>query len=324
MVNGPREVYIEREGRLEPTDIRFRDEQHLNYFIEKIVSPLGRRVTELEPYIDARLKDGSRVNIVKPPISPSGAIITIRKFSHRILRIDDLINLKTLERPTAEFLGACVLSKLNIVISGGAGTGKTTLLNILASFIPETERAVIIEDTREIHLSKRNTVFLETRPANIGGTGEITIRDLLRNALHMRPDRIIIGEVRSDEVLDMIQAMNTGHEGSMVTIHANSALETLDRLEVLALLGRANISSEVVRRQLITAFDLIVHLVRLPDGSRRIVQISEMLKSKEYSLQDICILKEETGELKFTGKVPTFYPRLKTKGNYFLKEFEQG
>lgn len=322
MVNGAKEVYIERGGKLELTDITFMDEQHLLHVIEKILSPIGRRVTEFEPYIDARLSDGSRVNIVRSPVSSIGAILTIRKFSRRILSMDDLINLRTLNSFAAEFLKACAVSRLNILISGGSSSGKTTLLNILASFILEGERVIIIEDTREIHLNRRHSIFLETRLPTVEGKGEITIRDLLRNSLHMRPDRIIVGEVRSDEVLDMIQAMNTGHEGSMTSLHANSALDSLERAEVLALLGSPNMQSEVAKRQIITAFDLIIHMTRFPDGSRKIAQISEVLKAKEYLLQDILTLDEEKGELKLTGKIPTFYGQLKKRANYFSKEFE--
>lgn len=324
MINGPTEVYLEREGKLEPTDITFRNEQHLNYLIEQIVSSTGRHITELEPFIDARLKDGSRVNIVKSPISSTGPILTIRKFHHQILDIDNLVDLKTLDNYAAEFLKACVICRLNILISGGSGSGKTTLLNALASFIPNGERVIIIEDTQELRLSRKHTIFLETRPPSIEGKGEITIRDLLKNSLHMRPDRIIIGEVRSDEVLDMIQAMNTGHEGSMTTLHANSSLEALDRLEVLALIDKANMASEVIRRQLITAIDIIIHITRFRDGSRKITRITELLKTKDYSLQDIFIFKDETGKLEFTGKIPTFYPWLKNKANYISKEFEAG
>jgi pilus assembly protein CpaF len=323
MVNGPKEVYVEREGKLELTDITFRNEQHLNYLIEQTVSSMGRRLTELEPFIDARLKDGSRVNIVRSPVS-STPTVTIRKFYHQILDIDNLINLKTLHSAAAEFLKACVICRLNILISGGSGSGKSTLLNALASFIPDGERVITIEDTRELHLSRKHTIFLETRPPSIEGKGEITIRDLLKNSLHMRPDRIIIGEVRSDEVLDMIQAMNTGHEGSMTTLHANSSLEALDRLEILALIGRANMPSEVIRRQLIMAIDIIIHITRFRDGSRKVTRITELLKTKEYSLQDIFIFKDETGKLEYTGKIPTFYPWLKNKANYVTKEFEAG
>ena len=324
MVNGPREVYVEKNGILELTEITFKDEEHLAYFIEKIISPLGRRVSEFEPYVDARLKDGSRVNIVRSPVSSVGTILTIRKFSRRILNINDLINLGTLDDLTAAFLKACVVARLNILISGGASSGKTTLLNVLGSFIPEGERVITIEDTREFHFPREHTVHLETRPSTIEGKGEITIRDLVRNSLHMRPDRIIVGEVRSDEVLDMIQAMNTGHDGSMTTLHANSPLEVLDRLEMLTLMGSLNMSSEVAKRQIISAIDLIIHMSRFPDGSREITQISQILKSQEYSLQDIFIFEENMGKLRPTGNLPIFYLKLKNKADYVCKEFEPG
>jgi len=324
MVNGPREVYIEKNGLLELTEITFKDEEHLAYFVEKIISPLGRRVSEFEPYVDARLKDGSRVNIVRSPVSSGGTILTIRKFSHRILNMNDLINLGTLDDLTAAFLRACVVARLNILISGGASSGKTTLLNVLGSFIPKGERVITIEDTRELHFPREHTIYLETRPPNIEGKGEVTIRDLVRNSLHMRPDRIIVGEVRSGEVLDMIQAMNTGHDGSMTTLHANSPLEVLDRLEMLTLMGSLNISSEVAKRQIISAIDLIIHVSRFPDGSREVTQVSQILKFQEYSLQDIFIFEENMGKLRPTGNLPIFYLKLKNKADYVCKEFEPG
>ena len=316
MVNGPKQVYIEKEGQLHLTEVTFRDDEHLSYFIEKIISPLGRRITEFEPYVDARLPDGSRVNIVRSPVSSAGQILTIRKFSHRVLTIEDLIRSGTLDEITAEFLKACIVARLNILISGGASSGKTTLLNALGAFIPDGERVIVIEDTKELRFPKTHTIYMETRASNIEGKGEITIRHLLRNSLHMRPDRIIVGEVRSDEVLDMIQAMNTGHDGSMTTLHANSPLEAMDRLEVLALMGSVNISSEVAKRQIISAVDLVIHMARLPGGSRKITQIDQVLKEEEYNLQDIFVFEGEEGKLKPTGKLPIFYIKLKNKANY--------
>jgi len=324
LINGPKQVYIERMGNLELTDITFWDESHLMYFIEKMLLPSGRRVSETEPYIDARLDDGSRVNVVVKPISWAGPIVTIRKFMHQIFTLDELIKAKTLNKLTADFLKACAISRLNILITGGASTGKTTLLNSLASFIPERERIIVIEDVRELHIAKDHIVYLETRPPNIEGKGEIKIKDLFKNALHMRPDRIIIGEVKSEEVWDMIQAMNTGHEGSMATLHANSTLDALDRLETLFITGsHPNFSPELAKRQIIRAIDLIIQMNRFIDGSRKIIQISEVLKTKEYNLQDIFVFDDKDNELKFTGIVPTFYPRLKKEANFFCEEFEK-
>ncbi len=323
MINGPKQVYIERAGKIEATDITFRDEEHLSYYVEKIVSPVGRSVTEFEPYIDARLKDGSRVNVVRSPITAKGPLVTIRKFSGCVFKIEDLVNNKALTPMAADFLKACVIARLSTLISAGSNCGKTTLLNALAAFIPEGERIITIEDTRELHIDRAHTIFLETRPPNIEGKGEITIRELVRNSLHMRPDRIIIGEVRSSEVLDMIQAMNTGHEGSMTTFHANSPMDALDRLEVLTLMGSNNISSEVAQRQIITAIDLVIQLARFADGTRMIVEIGEVIKCKEYKIQDIFAYDEDSRTLKLTGNIPTFYSALKRKANYFAQEFEK-
>ena len=325
MVNGPHEIYVERRGNLEITDFKFKDEHQLEFFIEKIVSPLGRRVSQFEPYVDARLEDGSRVNIIKAPVSSMGSILTIRKLNFRKLNLKDLVDLKTLSLPVAEFLKACVVARINILFSGGAGSGKTTLLNALGSLIPNTERVITIEDTRELSLERDHTIPLETRTANIEGKGEINIRYLIRNALHMRPDRIIVGEVRSEEVLDIIQAMNTGHEGSLTSLHANSALEALDRLEVLSLLGNSNMSGEVAKRQIISAIDLIVQIQRFSDGSRKIIQISEVIKSKEYQLQDIAVFNDKIDQevSVFTGVVPSFYVQLKKKANYVCNDFEE-
>lgn len=316
MVNGPKQIYIERNGNLELTDITFESQAQILYLIENIISPMGRRISEFEPFVDARLSDGSRVNIVRSPVSRIGPLLTIRKFSYRVLRMEDLIKLGSINRPAAEFLKACVISRINILISGGAGTGKTTFLNALIDFIPENERLITIEDTRELIISRKHTVPMETRTFNIEGKGEITMRDLFKNALHMRPDRIIAGEVRGDEVLEMVQAMNTGHEGSMTTLHASSPLEALDRLEILALMGNSNMSSEVARRQIIGAVDLVVYLSRFPDGSRKVIQISEVVKSKDYSMQDIFVYDESSKNLKATGIKPYFADKLNKLAGY--------
>jgi pilus assembly protein CpaF len=240
--------------------------------------------------------------------------MTIRKFARRILSTEDLIGLGTLDHSTAEFLKACVVSRLNILICGGASSGKTTLLNILGAFIPEGERVITIEDTLELKLPRAHTVPMETRPPNMEGRGEITIRNLLRNTLHMRPDRIIIGEVRSDEVLDMVQSMNTGHEGSMTTLHANSTPEALDRLEVLALMGSVNMSAEVAKRQIITAIDVVINMQRFSDGHRRLTHVSEVVKGKDYCLNDIIVFEE--GRFKFSAKAPAFSQVLAAKAGY--------
>ncbi|MBN2830820.1 MAG: CpaF family protein [Candidatus Omnitrophica bacterium] len=323
MINGTTRVYIERGGKLELTNAVFKDEEQLKYFTEQIVSSAGRRVTEYEPYVDARLKDGSRVNIIRPPASSIGTVLTIRKFSRNILSMDDLINAGTLDNTIALFLRSCVQARKNILISGGAGAGKTTLLNIISSFIGTDERVITIEDTLELKLTSNHVIPLEARPPNIEGKGEISIRTLLRNSLHMRPDRIIVGEVRSQEALDMTQAMNTGHDGSMCTLHSNSPLDCLDRLEVLLLMGSPNISGEVAKRQIISAIDLIIHMVRLPSGARKIYKISELEKSKGYILRDIFIFDETSNSIKATGIVPSLYFELKNKTNYKYEGFER-
>ena len=319
MVNGAKQIYIERLGTLELTNIVFENEAQILYLIENIISPLGRRISEFEPFVDARLKDGSRINIVRSPVSRIGPILTIRKFSYRVLQMEDLISLGSLTSTAAKFLEACVVSRINILISGGAGTGKTTFLNALINFIPENERLITIEDTRELIVLKKHTVPMETRPFNIEGKGQIGMRDLFKNALHMRPDRIIAGEVRGEEVWEMIQAMNTGHEGSMTTLHASSTLEALDRLEILALMGSSNMSSEVAKRQIISAVDLVVYLSRFPDGSRKVTQISEVIKAKDFCLQDIFACDEGSQVLKPINIKPRFAYKLSKLAGYELK-----
>ena len=326
MINGPKQIYIERNGKIELTEIAFTDEAQLAYFIERILDYSGRRVSSLEPCVDARLKDGSMVNIVKSPVSSVGSLLTIRKMSYRLLTLEDQVRLKTLNQMVADFLKACVIARLNILICGGAGSGKTTMLNALAEHISEKERVITIEDTRELSFKHDHFVPLETRLPNIEGKGEITIRTLLKNALHMRPDRIIIGEVRSEELWDMVHAMNTGHDGSMTTLHANSAYDAMDRLEMLALLGSPNVSSEVAKRQIISAVDLIIHMIRLPDGSRRLIQVSEVRKGENYGLDDIFIVNQGPDgptELKATGQFLRCYNKIKAKTSYTNEQLER-
>ncbi|MBU0548037.1 MAG: CpaF family protein [Candidatus Omnitrophica bacterium] len=325
MINGPKQIYVERNGKIELTEIVFTDEAQLAYFIERILDYSGRRVNSLEPCVDACLKDGSRINIVKSPISSIGSLLTIRKMSYQLLTLDDQVRLKTLNLMVADFLKACVAARLNILICGGAGSGKTTMLNALARYISDKERIVTIEDTRELNFNHKHFVPLETRIPNIEGKGEISMRTLLRNALHMRPDRIIIGEVRAEEVWDMVQAMNTGHDGSMTTLHANSTYDAMDRLEMLALLGNPNVSSDVVRRQFISAVDLVIHMVRLSDGSRRLMQVSEVRKGEDYGLDDIFIVGQgDNGptELKATGFSLRCYNKIKARTGYTNNQLE--
>ena len=290
MINGPKQIYIEQNGKLLHINIQFRDNEHLFSFIDKVLSDAGRRATELEPYVDARLTDGSRVNIVKPPISLS-PLITLRKFNFHTLTIDELLGLGTLNKEIADFLDTCIKAKKNIIISGGTGAGKTTLLNSLTSFIPKEERIIVIENTRELHINHPHVISLECRPSSITGKGEITLHQLAKNSLHMRPDRIILGEIRGEEALDVIQAMNTGQEGSLCTIHSNSCLDCMERLQILTLMANSNISSEVAIRQVVLAVDLIIQMSRLKDGSRKIIQISEVIKNKKttFSLKDIFV-----------------------------------
>ena len=326
MINGSKQVYIERNGIIEPTEITFTDEAQLSYFIERILSYSGRRVSSLEPCVDASLKDGSRVNIVKSPVSSIGSLITIRKMSYRLLTLEDQVRLKTLNHMAADFLRACVTARLNILICGGAGSGKTTMLNALAEHISDKERIITIEDTRELYFEHKHFVPLETRLPNIEGKGEISMRTLLKNALHMRPDRIIVGEVRAEELWDMIQAMNTGHDGSMTTLHANSTYDAMDRLEMLALLGNPNVTSEVARKQIISAVDLIIHMVKLSDGSRRLIQVSEVRKDEDYGLDDIFIVGAgDNGptELKATGQSLRCYNKIKAKTSYTNDQLER-
>jgi len=324
MVNGPYQVYVERHGRIEMTSVRFRDERHLMRIIEKILLPLGKRVDERVPMVDARLPDGSRVNVVIPPISLNGPCVTIRKFSRDPFTMSDLISLGTLTPEAAQFLQAAVQAKLNILITGGTASGKTTLLNVLSAFIPNDERIITIEDTAELQLRQDHVVRLEARPPNIEGVGEVTIRDLVRNALRMRPDRIIVGECRGGEALDMLQAMNTGHEGSMTTIHANNPREALSRLETMVLMAGMDLPVRAIREQIAGAIDLIVHMARLRDGSRKVMQISEItgMEGDVVTMQDLFVFEHEgfdemgriRGRLKPIGLRPKCYERMLERG----------
>ncbi len=324
MVNGPSDIWIERQGRLFETTIRFNDDSHLRRIINKMVAQVGRRVDESSPMVDARLPDGSRVNVIIPPLSLSGPLVTIRKFSKKRLALEDMVNLGTLTSDALDFLASCVRSELNILISGGTGTGKTTLLNALSASVPESERIVTIEDAAELQLHQEHVLRLEARPKNIEGEGEISIRELVRNALRMRPDRIIVGEVRGAESLDMLQAMNTGHDGSMSTVHANSPRDALHRVETMVLMAGFDLPVRAIRQQVSSALDLIVHLDRFEDGSRRISHITEVqrMESDVITLQDLFVFKVESiaadrtvnGEVKPTGLRPMFLAKFEKHG----------
>jgi len=324
MVNGPDMVYVEKNGKIELSDIKFNDDDQVMQVIDKIVAPLGRRIDESSPMVDARLPDGSRVNAIIPPLSLTGPVLTIRKFSRVPYTVDDLIRMKTLNREMAIFLNACVKGKLNIFISGGTGSGKTTTLNVLSSFIPHDERIITIEDAAELQLGQEHVVSLESRPANIEGTGAIPIRELVRNSLRMRPDRIIVGECRGGEALDMLQAMNTGHDGSLATGHANSPRDMLSRLETMVLMAGVELPAKAIRQQIASAIDVIVHQARLKDGTRRIVNITEVqtMEGDVIVLQDIFAFEQKgidvdgkiIGDLKATGIRPRFYDKFQTFG----------
>ncbi|TMM01810.1 MAG: CpaF family protein [Actinobacteria bacterium] len=289
MVNGPYDIWIERNGRLFDTNVRFDDESHMRRIINKIVAEVGRRVDESSPMVDARLPDGSRVHIIIPPLSLSGPLITIRKFSKKRLTLDELIKLGTLGTESVEYLSRCVHAELNILISGGTGSGKTTLLNALSAAIPDEDRIVTIEDAAELQLNQRHVLRLESRPKNIEGEGEVPIRELVRNSLRMRPDRIVVGEVRGAEALDMLQAMNTGHDGSLSTVHANSPRDALARVETMVLMAGFDLPVRAIRQQVCSALDLIVHLERLEDGTRRVTAITEVqrMEAEVVTLQDL-------------------------------------
>ena len=321
MVNGPRHVYVERAGKIHRTDAVFRSDDELRRVIDKIVARVGRRIDDASPYVDARLADGSRVNAIIPPLAIHGAALTIRKFSADPFTADDLMEFGTLTPGLVRFLQACVRGRMNILVSGGTGAGKTTMLNVLSGFLPEDERIVTIEDSAELRLQQEHIVSLEYRPPNIEGQGEVSIRDLVRNALRMRPDRIVVGEVRGGETLDMLQAMNTGHDGSISTIHANSPRDVLSRLETLALMAGMELTVRALREQVAAAIDLIVHVARMQDGVRRVTHVTQVvgMEGDAITLQDLYVfhvtggLDERgrvVGRLDPTGLRPTFLERL--------------
>ena len=324
MINGPERVYVERNGRLELSSCQFTDEASVLAIIERIVSPLGRRIDESSPYVDARLPDGSRVNAIIPPLALSGPTVTIRKFTTRALSPEDFIRLGTWTHNAAEFMKLCVWLRKNIVVAGGTGSGKTTLLNLLSGFIPPVERIITVEDAAELRLQQPHVVRLEARAANIEGKGAVTIRDLVRNCLRMRPDRIIVGECRGGEALDMLQAMNTGHDGSLTTVHANSPRDVISRLETMVLMSGMDLPSRAIREQISSAVDIVVHESRLADGSRKVVAITEVtgLEGNQIVMQDIFAFRQTgvdshgrvLGELRATGAVPTWYEQLSSRG----------
>ncbi len=324
LVNSHRTIYIERRGKLELTKVEFKDDEHLMRVIERIVSTVGRRIDESSPMVDARLRDGSRVNAIIPPLSIDGPVLSIRRFGAEPLRMAALVENKALTKEIAEMVQMCVIARLNVLISGGTGAGKTTLLNALSAFIPENERIVTIEDSAELQLQQPHTVRLETRPPNIEGRGEVTQRDLVRNALRMRPDRIVIGEVRGGEAIDMLQAMNTGHDGSLTTIHANTPRDALSRLETMIQMTGMNLSERAMRQQIASAIDLVLQVARLSDGTRRITSISEItgMEGDTITMQEIFQFErtgvgaqgQVLGRFRPTGIRPRFAERLKACG----------
>jgi len=325
MVNGPHQIYAERSGRIELTDARFVDPTHLRRIIDKIVGQVGRRVDEATPMVDARLLDGSRVNAIIHPLAIGGPFLTIRKFSVDPLTERDLINFGTFDEPVAKFLHACVRGRMNILISGGTGSGKTTTLNVMSSYLPSDERIITIEDAAELQLHQQHVLSLEARPSNLEGKGAISIRDLVRNALRMRPDRIVVGEVRGGESLDMLQAMNTGHDGSLTTVHSNSPRDTLSRVETMVLMAGFDLPIRAIREQISSAIDLIVHVARLRDGTRRVTHVTEVegMEGDVITLQDLFLFDfgmsvddqgRYKGRLKATGIRPSFSDQLRDQG----------
>ena len=307
MINGPRQIYIEQAGKLTLSPVTFESNAQLLQVIDRVVSSIGRRVDESSPMVDARLKDGSRVNVIIPPLALNGATMTIRKFSAEKMNVDDLIRYQTMTREMAEFLRACVRGRLNILVSGGTGSGKTTTLNVVSGFIPDDERIVTIEDAAELQLHQDHVVTLESRPPNVEGRGRISIRDLVINCLRMRPDRIVVGECRGGEALDMLQAMNTGHDGSLTTVHANNPQDTMNRLETLVLMAGAELPSRAIREQIASAIDIVVQQARLRDGTRKVVNISEVvgIEGERIKIQDIFLFKQ-TG-VDEEGKVEGYF-----------------
>jgi pilus assembly protein CpaF len=323
MVNGPKQVYIEQNGKIQRVNTIFEDDEHVMRIIDRIVAPLGRRIDEGSPMVDARLPDGSRVNAVIPPISINGPTLTIRLFAKIPLTIDNLIEFGSITREAVEFLRACIVSRLNVVVSGGTGSGKTTLLNILSNFIPDDERIVTIENAAELQLRQEHVVTLESRPQNVEGRGEVTIRDLVINSLRMRPDRIVVGEVRGGEALDMLQAMNTGHDGSLTTAHANSPRDMLARLETMVLMAGMDLPHRAIREQMAAAIDVVVHTERLRDGSRKVVTISEIqgMEGDVITMSEIFRFEQTSiedgkviGRLRPTGLRPKFMHKIQSAG----------
>jgi pilus assembly protein CpaF len=324
MVRGPKQIYVERQGKLIDVPLEFEDEAHLMRIIDRMLAPMGRRVDRDNPTADARLPDGSRVNIVIPPVSVDGPCVTIRKFTVMDFNMKQFMELGSITKHMAEFLEACVVARLNILITGNTSSGKTTLLNILTSFIPGSERIITIEDAAELNLKQKYTVRLETKNAGVDGTGAVTTRDLVRNALRMRPDRIVVGEVRSGEAMDMLQAMNTGHDGSMTTLHANSPRDAISRIETMAMMAGLDLPLLAIRQQIASAIDLIIHMDRLTDGTRKVVRIAEVprMEGEVVTLSDLFRFDQTgvnsegriLGEMRATGLRPIFTPRLEVVG----------